>query len=274
MTFKSVLKRIYRSTVRGSFYLPTRFGFNFYVIPDDTKSAACAFGVYEFDDTKVLASLPVNGAIVIDVGANIGFYSLLLASAYPDSEIHAFDPSKYNESRVRQNLSINKKLASRITFHQMGVSSQKGSLEFFAVPGPAGHAWGRLEEQPVAAANGIASESYQVDVDSLDSVFEGRTDDIGLIKIDVEGHELEVFKGMRKIIAAQKAIIMFEVSLSYLVLHPGQFQEMLQMFEGTSYEKFVTAGQALVPYTWPHERVFNLYMIPESKRQQMNLPAS
>lgn len=265
MSLKSFAKAVYRNVWRYDLCLPSRHGFKFHVVPGDIKGAICVAGFYEREDVRALTSLPVDGGIIIDVGANIGFFSLLLAKAYPRSEVHAFDPSRYNRDRVHQNLTANPKLADRVNFHWMGVGSQRGSLEFFAVPGPAGHAWGRLEEKPVAAIVGAPLESYQVTVDALDNVFEGRIGDVSLIKIDVEGYELEVLKGMRKIIAHQRAIIMFEVSLSYLILHPGQFQDMLKVFDGTSYEKFVPSDKGLIPYTWPHERVFNMYMVPAAK---------
>jgi FkbM family methyltransferase len=122
---------------------------------------------------------------VFDVGAHIGFISLLMARRYPDRIVHAFEASPSTHASLIANLKLNG--ISNVRAYQAAVADYEGSLEFNADP-------------RYRATNSIALESDThkvlvpcVTIDNF--VRRQNINQIALLKIDVEGYEAVVLKG-------------------------------------------------------------------------------
>lgn len=122
---------------------------------------------------------------VFDVGAHIGFISLLMARRYPDRIVHAFEASPSTYASLVGNLKLNG--ISNVHAHNVAIADYEGSLEFNADP-------------RYRATNSIALESdtHKVSVPcvSIDNFAKRRNiSQIALLKIDVEGYEAVVLEG-------------------------------------------------------------------------------
>lgn len=106
--------------------------------------------------------------------------------------------------------------------------------------------------------------TYDVEAKTIDRLYAGRSLPIRLIKIDVEGYELPVLEGASAVVAEFRPIIVFEVSLSFLIEQPGVYQRQLEFADKHGYKAMVLEGAALVPYKWPHTRVFNMWFLPNA----------
>ncbi len=126
--------------------------------------------------------------LVVDVGANIGLYSLVAAAR--GSRAVAFEPVPATADRFEENLKMNPGFAHRVTLHRVGVSSAPGSLTLHtrSFQEYSGHASAHLPEMDGA-------ESVQVRTTSLDLATTDLEAPVRLLKIDVEGHEAAVLKG-------------------------------------------------------------------------------
>lgn len=88
-----------------------------------------------------------------------------------------------------------------------------------------------------------------------------------LIKIDVEGYELEVLNGMGRLLD-ERPFIMLEVALGYLIQRPGAYQKELEFASRFGYRQFVSDRGKFVPYELGPASHVNLWLIPEEVVKQ------
>lgn len=159
-------------------------------------------GSYEAELQHHIRRTIAPGAIVLDVGANIGAVTLGLARQVGDTgHVHAFEPAPPNRRRLEANLALNPALAKRITLHPLGLGDRAATLHWHEEPGNPGNGWLRA-----SGAGGIP-----VAVRALDEV----THELGLprldfIKIDVEGMEDAVLRGAAGTLRRWKPALYFE----------------------------------------------------------------
>ena len=147
-----------------------------------------------------------DGAIVVDVGANVGAYSLLFATwAGPSGRVFAFEPSDASRSGLERHLRLNG-LSDRVSVRAEAVAETTGSVPFK-------DAGSDGDNRILAGARDDSRVVPSVSVDDFCAI-RGLAPD--LIKIDVEGAELAVLRGARQTIAAcGKQLSMF------VELHPS-----------------------------------------------------
>ncbi len=160
-----------------------------------------AFSAYEKPQIEFLFSQlkDKNCACFIDVGAHWGYYSMLFAieTSFNQAEIHAFEPDKINRYQLYANLFLNK-LHDRITVYDYALSSEEGELRF--------HHFDKSNRgKSCITSDGEAT----VKTKKLDSLIDITGKVIG-IKIDVEGHELNVISGMSELLSNNHCILQIE----------------------------------------------------------------
>jgi FkbM family methyltransferase len=147
------------------------------------------FGDYASAEIDKLMELCQQAHVFVDVGANAGLFSLALTHACPTLSAYAFEPNREVIANLRANLDRNRYLAKRIHVVEKAVGEVNGTGEFAPSPHVANPEVGRL------ASSHDQARSYDVPVVCLDSFFEmGPEPEV--IKIDVEGAELQVLRGM------------------------------------------------------------------------------
>lgn len=163
----------------------------------------CWLGTYEHEKQLQFASWMKPGSVVYDLGANVGFYTLLAARCVgKEGMVYAFEPNPTNLQYIERHLELNS--ISKLNNFQIvpcAVSSSLGRATFRCY---ASRAAGHLEN---AAAHmvGIGSpqwEEISVDVISIDNWREAegaRPPDF--VKIDIEGSEYHALQGMEDTIA-------------------------------------------------------------------------
>lgn len=145
-------------------------------------------GLHEPEEMAFVLHLLRPADLFVDVGANIGSYSVL-ASAGVGARSLAIEPVPATFERLLRNVRINA-LGERVTCFQAGVSAAAGTLAFTAGLDTVNH----------VLAEGEAGESVQVEVLPLDSLPLARQ--ATLIKIDVEGHEQAVLEGAGAVLSS------------------------------------------------------------------------
>jgi|GEM_PF-6418423 len=150
---------------------------------------------YESDLLEWLEKLSIPKGDIIDVGANIGNHSIFFA-LFLDRHVWYFEPNKPAFEILRSNVKVNK--IHNITLLEYGLSSSPGRA---SIKSSDNYNIGAAKTE--VDVNGVA-ELRTLD-DSVD-----KAKRISIIKIDVEGFELEVLKGAEKTIREHKPLIMVE----------------------------------------------------------------
>lgn len=174
-----------------------------------------------------------------DIGANIGSVSLRMAK-YMQQEgysfrVHSFEPNPFVLPTIKQNIAQNPQLADTITLHEVAMSSEPGEMPFYFTPSHTGK--GSLHQ---IGTSGEA-EKTMVKVDTLDTYLlpqlqEQEPQARLVIKIDVEGNELEVLKGAAQLFEQKKPIVIFELFTSHLRRAGITSDDLLGLMESYGYE--------------------------------------
>ena len=155
------------------------------------------YGEYGPDETEMILSLAPVGKVCLDIGANIGVISMaLLANGY---RVHAFEPQPEVYKLLAMNMSA---VGGEFTHHNTALGVERGIAKMPKVYYSAKGNFGGL---------GIGTKSMygniDVAVDTLDSF---GFNNVGFIKIDVEGFEEFVLRGGRETILRDKPIMYIE----------------------------------------------------------------
>lgn len=196
----------------------------------DTISQQIFFqGYYDFNLTKLIIKIAKGGGTFVDVGANIGYCSLLYASQNPSCKVISFEPSINNLDLIKNNVQLNK-LNEKISVQPYAVGDVEAEMYFDNGPKEQ-TGWGHLSENKTG---------QKVKVITLDHFFKDITEPIDLLKIDVEGFDLQVILGAKELL--QKGLIkniIFEYHKDLLSMDSKlseKAKEIIQLFHQNQYE--------------------------------------
>jgi len=156
-------------------------------------------GSYEKAVVKFLKRELSPGMVCIDVGANVGYYTLLMAKLVgQQGRIIAFEPTPSTARVLTKNVTLNQR--SNIVVEELALFNEEGVREFQV--GPSGYevynSLGAITHPSAVEQN---FENYRVRCVTLDTYLTSSgigTDGVDLVKIDVEGAELMVLQGMEE----------------------------------------------------------------------------
>jgi FkbM family methyltransferase len=167
------------------------------------------FGERELEHKIMLERFLKPGMNVLDIGANIGYYALMeLRLIGPSGRLVAVEPSPSNVELLRRNLALNN--YSDIEVHQVAISDQSGVKPFFL---------SEMSNLNTFHDNGtgllhLSGKTVDVRTATVPEIMGGRP--VDLIRMDVEGHEVEVINGLLPAIERGETspTIIFETHLS------------------------------------------------------------
>jgi len=164
---------------------------NFYLPDSDDhiqKTIINTNSFYEFEMLKDIFESLLPNDVIIDVGANIGNHSLFLGKFCNPQQVYSFEPFPHSFNILKKNIEINH-LENKITAIPYAVGSKptRGNI---ILP----------DKSNLGMAKFIESQDGSIEVITLDEYFLNKLMRLDLIKIDVEGMELEVLKGARNLL--------------------------------------------------------------------------
>ena len=165
-------------------------------------------GTYEIDLSKALVEWGKPGMIAYDLGANIGYITLIMAMTVGSGgHVYAFEALPENLERLEHNIAINY-LGDRVSIEPKAVSDRNTDIAFLVGPsGGTGKATGSAGRNDL-----VYSEQIKVPGITLDTfVFEEGHPEPDLIKLDIEGGEVLALPMMRQTLSRSKPIVLMEL---------------------------------------------------------------
>jgi len=180
---RSMINILPRSTVLPILKGPLRG--NKWVIGSSFQS--CWFGVYEYEKQQEFIRTVKSGDVIYDVGANVGFYTLLASTLTgPTGKVYAFEPLPRNLELLKRHVQLNQ--LNNVEIFDGAVSDKSGTARFST---------GDIPEMTHLSADGqIEVCTYQLD----DLLASGKILPPRVMKVDVEGAEADVLAGARQVL--------------------------------------------------------------------------
>lgn len=141
------------------------------------------------------------GSRVIDVGANVGIYALPWAAVNADVTVDCFEPNPSVRSRLARNVALNR-LGGRIRLHTEALSDRAGTATLYGSDD--------MSSLNKGVYSGTQAAPIEVPLARLDDILGLEGPPVSLMKVDVQGHELEVLQGAEAVITHHRPVIILE----------------------------------------------------------------
>lgn len=159
------------------------------VVGDVISGQIALTGLYEYGLSRQILQKAQGGGLFVDVGANLGYFSLLWLGAKAGNRAVAIEASERNQRLLKRNIEANGML-DRVQLLNVAAGDHNGTVRFDT--GPAEQTgWGGVVE------GSSPSEGVEVEMVRLDAVIE---EPIAVLKIDVEGADTLVLRGCEKLL--------------------------------------------------------------------------
>ena len=225
-------------------------GLQFRVYPDCTISSSTFYSRIPYSRNLQFLRSQINSGTLIDIGANVGLISILLA----DKIQHAllFEPNPIAAARARENITLNQ-LSHEV--HEVALSDQNGTVSFENLGGAS--PCNRVVDGVTTSAPTVTIPRMRLD-DFLAQHGPLR-EPINVVKIDVEGHENSVLRGMTRVLANQRPrVIMFEY------LERTDLRKTFEVFSSCGYKvMFLKSSGELKPAGLDVPPLQDLFACPE-----------
>lgn len=208
---------------------------------DHIQKTILWYGFYEKESILTWEHLVKPDWVVVDIGANIGYYTLIAANRAKNGSVHSFEPVTENYNLLKQNIRLNH--LENVFANNAGVSN-KQSFEAYYISTDENKGMSGLK--PAENFSGISEEKETITLD--DYAVKNNLERIDLIKIDIEGNELNTLKGMQKVLERDKPIIFIEVINEHLAKFGSSAHEVYAFLGSLGYKAFeLVAANNLKP---------------------------
>ena len=181
---------------------------------------------YEIIITEWVKNKIKNNDYVVDVGANIGYYTTLLAkSVGVNGKVYAFEPEPNNYSIVVKNVVANN--FNNVHVFNNAVGKEKGILKLYKSKDDYRNQGGNGMHR-VYPSIFCDEEPIKVNVVKLDDIIDH---DVRFIKLDAEGSELDILKGMKKILNQEHLLMLLEYGPASIIEKGDNPYEIIQILK-------------------------------------------
>lgn len=212
--------------------IPLQSGFKMYVNPADTVVSPYIkknkkWSEYE---TNIIKKNLQPGQTFLDVGANIGYFSLLASQIVGEKgKVFSFEPEPRNVGFLTKNIELNN-FTQTVVIPQ-AVGEKPGQLTFY------------LEEENKgdhrSFDSGDGRRTIQVPMTSIDAFFKQNTSPLHYMKVDVQGFEIQVLKGMKETLKKNpECLLMFEYWPYGLEKAGDKPEELFEQLHKQGYQLF------------------------------------
>jgi len=212
------------------------------VIPTDAKIGAELKSKGCWDLVEIVESIQLferytqNPKTILDVGCNVGAWTLPIARRYPNAKILAFDCQEYVIRCLNKTIDLNQ--IENVQAYVMAIGNEDKVIKFGSIDYTFGGNFGAFELEPPAQNPDFNGRALPGRYDELDqrTIDRLELDDVGLIKIDVEGMELKVIQGALNTLQRCRSVVLFEN-------HKCDYSAVVDLLSTIGYQVIGTIGQ-------------------------------
>lgn len=204
-------------------------------------------GDFERVETEIMVRIAAESRVVIDVGANFGWYACHMQRVMSKgSELHIFEPVPSVREELLRNLELNTVDGVITEVNGVCLSDAEGAVQLH-VPKTLGSAFASMEAQNYDGG----FDTIDVRATTLDEYcHEKGVSSVGLVKIDVEGAELKVLNGARLLLSGpNRPVLMVECEGALLGPYGTTVQEVIKYIIGFGYVGYLVVDDKLVHLT-------------------------
>jgi FkbM family methyltransferase len=210
------------------------------------------FERYEEQETKYLSQTIRENDVCIDIGANAGYYSILLAGLAKRGKVHSFEPVPLTYHLLCTNLLLNR--ISNVVANCCAVADTNGEADFVRAKDSGFSSLVDTGRKPTEA-------QIRVPVKTLDDYCEQHgVTKVDFVKADVEGAEKKVINGATRLLAdklRKPRLIMLEVDERMLQRQFSSIDQLVRRVQGFGYHPFIVDQGKTVAYERGHYPRFN-----------------
>lgn len=202
--------------------------------PDDLRTAPMTIlseGHYEPVQEDLIVKLACASKTLVDVGANVGFYSTACARTNPNITVLAFEPNPDLTEVFLRNVLLNG-VSRQVELHTVALSESGSRTGQLHVPPHTGSGGGSLRNLHPEEG---AARVHPIEFNTLEELFPS-TQPCDLIKIDVEGNELSVLRGALGLITQHYPTIVIELLRKWMKPFGHHPQDVIGILIPMGYE--------------------------------------
>ena len=192
---------------------------------------------------------------VLDIGGNVGSFSLDLSAVEDSLKFHIFEPIPNTYNKLLANIKLNEKEESKFNTYNIGLSDKDGSFDFYLPATDEAASMQPIEDSFYRKGSNEMGEYTGKDkmekvvclVDTVDNIVASKgIDNIGFIKIDVEGNEKFVLLGAKETLSKYKPLVYCELLRKHSARFGYHPNEVIDYMAGFGYKCYVMKDKELV----------------------------
>jgi FkbM family methyltransferase len=204
---------------------------------------------YESEQIEYLMQALRRDDICFDVGANLGYYTVLMAKAVPQGRVYAFEPDPFSRALLRLNVHLNR--LENVVVNSVALGERPGTSSFFRCTDSAFNSFRDTARRAVSSV-------IEVSVTTVDDfVTANALSRVDFVKVDVEGAECLVLAGAKTLLqspAQRPRLLLLELYEGNHKAFGDSAAEIVDSLRRSHYEPFVP-GEKSIGYT-PDGNVF------------------
>lgn len=213
------------------------------------------YGHYEKEAIETLSVFIGEKSFVFDIGANIGYYSVVSAKKACKGQVYAFEPISFIRQRLNENVQING--LDNISVFPFSLSNENKILTLYIA-----------EDSNIGMSGLFSPDNFSGRTEETQTIifddwfFSQNIQSADVIKIDVEGAEVKVLEGMHETIKKYRPIFLIEVIARHLSNFDGSIQKLYSIMDNHEYDPYIPVKKAVLRKALNFEENYSVFFIP------------